>query len=322
MSQKLTIVHLDRATIGPAIHLGKPACAHDWVSYDKTAADQVIDRLKKTDIAVLNKVALSASDIAQLPDLKMIAVSATGFDKIDIAACRERGIIVSNIRGYARHSVPEHSFALILGLRRALKGYGNDVANQMWQESQQFCFFSHSISDLKGSVLGLIGTGTIGGEVARIAEAFGMSVIKAARKNATDIPDGYLSFDSVLEQSDVISLHCPLNPQTTNLIAAAEFAKMAKKPLLINTSRGGLVHESDLIAALDAGQISGAGFDVVTTEPPAHDHIFMQNLHRPNFILTPHTAWASDQAMQILWDQLISHIEAFAAGTPTNNVAE
>ncbi|MGC6535902.1 MAG: D-2-hydroxyacid dehydrogenase [Candidatus Puniceispirillaceae bacterium] len=321
MTQRLNIIHLDRATIGPAIHLGKPACDHDWTSYDKTAADQVIDRLKDADIAVLNKVALSAHDIEQLPRLKMIAISATGFDKIDIAACQSRNIIVSNIRGYARHSVPEHSFALILGLRRALKGYGNDVANGMWQDSQQFCFFTHPISDLKGSVLGLIGTGTIGGEVARIAEAFGMTVIKAARKDATDVPEGYLPFDTVLAQADILSLHCPLTPQTTNLIAASEFAKMAKKPLLINTSRGGLVNENDLIAALDAGQISGAGFDVVTTEPPAPDHIFMQNLHRPNFILTPHTAWASDEAMQILWDQLISHIDAFAAGSPTNNVA-
>ena len=316
------IVHLDRGTLGPAIHLGRPETAHEWVSYDATRPDEVIERLKGADIAVINKIALGADEIAQLPDLKMIALSATGFDKIDIAACRARGIIVSNITGYARTSVPEHTFALILSLRRAIKGYQTDVANGAWQASGQFCFFNHSISDLNGSILGLIGTGTIGTMVATIAEAFGMTIMRAARKGAEAIPAGYHPFDEVIAKADIISLHCPLTPETRHIIAAPEFAAMKPSALVINTSRGGLVHEPDLIAALDKGQIAGAGFDVVTTEPPAADHIFMQNLHRPNFILTPHTAWASDQAMQTLWDQLISHIDAFAAGTPTNNLCE
>ena len=316
------IVHLDRATIGPAIQLNKPACAHDWVSYDRTAQENVIARLAGADIAVLNKVALCAEDIAQLPDLKMIAISATGFDKIDIEACRARGIIVSNIRGYAQTTVPEHCFALILGLRRALKGYGADVAQGDWQKSEQFCFFNHPIADLKGSVLGLIGSGTIGSAVANIAEAFGMTVMKAARKGASTILDSYHSFDEVIAKADVLSLHCPLTPETRNLIAAPEFKAMKQTAILVNASRGGLVNEADVITALDNNEIAGAGFDVVTSEPPAADHIFMQNLHRPNFILTPHTAWASDEAMQILWDQLISHIDAFATGKPTNNLCE
>ncbi|MGC6517332.1 MAG: D-2-hydroxyacid dehydrogenase [Candidatus Puniceispirillaceae bacterium] len=316
----LKIVHLDRATIGPAISLDKPNTAHEWVSYDTTSASDVIDRLKQADIAVLNKVAITADMLAQLPHLKMIAISATGFDKIDIAACRDRQIVVSNITGYAKQSVPEHTFALILSLRRAIKGYSADVANGMWQTSGQFCFFSHPIHDLHNTTLGLIGTGSIGTRVQKIAEAFGMKIIKAARKDDDTIQDGYVAFDTLLAESDIISLHCPLTPQTKDLIAAKEFAKMAKKPLLINTSRGGLVNETDLITALDKGQIAGAGFDVVTTEPPADDHIFMTQLDRPNFILTPHTAWASDEAMQILWTQLIGHIDAFAAGTPTNNL--
>ena len=315
-----SIVHLDRATIGPNITLGKPQTAHHWTSYEKTDPADVIDRLKDADIAVLNKVAMPRDIIAQLPKLKMIAISATGFDKIDIAACQDHGIIVSNIRGYAQKTVPEHCFALILSLRRALKGYQRDVAQSQWQAANQFCFFTHPIADLHGSVLGLIGTGTIGGSVQKIAEAFGMTVLKAARKNSPTIPEGYTAFDEVLARADVISLHCPLTAETTNYIAADEFAKMVRKPLIINTSRGGLVNEEDVINALDTGKISGAGFDVVTTEPPAADHIFMQNLHRPNFILTPHTAWASDEAMQILWDQLIGHIDAFATGAPTNNL--
>ena len=321
MSQTaLEIVHLDRATIGPAISLTKPDTPHRWTSYDRTAPDEVAERLANADVAVLNKVAITAELIARLPKLRLIVISATGYDKIDIKACRKAGVIVSNIRGYATESVPEHTLALILALRRALKGYGADVASGAWQASNQFCFFNHPISDLKNSTLGLIGTGSIGAEVARMASAMGMTVLRAGRKGEAQVIDGYTPFDEVLARADIISLHCPLSPQTKGLIAAPEFAKMTRAPLIINTSRGGLVDETDLITALDKGQIAGAGFDVVTTEPPADDHIFMQNLHRPNFILTPHTAWASDQAMQTLWDQLIGHIDAFANNPPRNNL--
>ena len=318
----LTIVHLDRASIGPAITLGKPASAHHWISYDYTAPEDVITRLQDADIAIINKVALDAETLAQLPRLKMIAISATGYDKVDIAACRARGIVVSNIRGYAKTTVPEHTFALILGLRRAIKGYSVDVAAGAWQQTSQFCLFTHPVADLSGATLGLFGSGAIGGAVARIAEAFGMTVLISARKGADDIPQGYTPFDEVIEKADVLSLHCPLTPETRDLIAAPEFARMKENAIVINTSRGGLVNEHDLITALDQGQIAGAGFDVVTTEPPAADHIFMQNLHRPNFILTPHTGWASDEAMQSLWDQLISHIDNFAANKPSNDVTQ
>ena len=316
----LSIIHLDRATIGPNIELNRPQCAHRWISYEATAADDVVERLRDADIAILNKVALNAEQIAQLPKLKMIAISATGFDKIDIAACKAAGITVSNIRGYATQTVPEHTFALILALRRALKGYEADLSKGAWQASGQFCFFNHSISDIHGKRLGLIGGGSIGGNVAKIAEAFGMQVLRAGRKDAEQVPDGYVSFDEMLATADIISLHCPLTPATKDLIAAPEFAQMARKPLIINTARGGLVNEADLITALDTGQISGAGFDVLTSEPPADDHILMQNLHRSNLIITPHIGWASDEAMQVLWDQLVGHIDAFAAGAPRHDL--
>ena len=323
MSQTaLQIVHLDRATIGPAIELHKPELAHHWTSYERTAPEEVIARLDGADVAVLNKVEITAEHIAQLPKLRLIVISATGYDKIDITACKQAGIIVSNIRGYATQTVPEHTIGLILALRRALKGYSADVAAGAWQAANQFCFFNHPIADLKDSTFGLIGSGSIGSEVGRIATAMGMTVLKAGRKGEARPKDGYTPFDEVLETADILSLHCPLTPQTRHLIAADEFAKMTKRPLIINTSRGGLVHENDVIAALDASQIAGAAFDVVTTEPPADDHIFMRNLHRPNFILTPHVAWASDQAMQSLWNQLIGHIDAFAKGTPRNNLCE
>ena len=314
------IVHLDRESIGPNISIEKPSCGHHWTSYDYTSPDDVIPRLAEADIAIINKVALNADILAQLPNLKMIAVSATGVDKIDLAACQERNIVVSNIQGYAKHTVPEHTFALILALRRGIKGYIADVADGQWQSSRQFCLFTQPVADLNGATLGLIGSGAIGGSVARIAEAFGMTVLRAARKGADTIPDGYVDFDDVISQSDVISLHCPLTPATQHYIAAAEFRMMKPSAIVVNTSRGGLVHEHDLIDALDQNLIAGAGFDVVTTEPPAADHIFMQNLDRPNFILTPHTGWSSHEAMEALWAQLIGHIDNFAQGTPSNNV--
>lgn len=314
------IVHLDRATIGPDIHLHKPQTAHHWTSYDRTAEDEVITRLKDADIAVLNKVAITKAHLEQLPGLKMIVLSATGYDKIDIAECKRRNIVVSNIRGYARQTVPEHTLCLILALRRSLKGYMADVQQGEWQKSGQFCFFNHPIADLKGSRLGLIGSGSIGAEVGRLATAFGMVVMRAERKGADQPRQGFHLFEEVLQQADILSLHCPLTPDTTHLIAAAEMQQMKPTSLLINTSRGGLVNEADLITALDKGWIAGAGFDVLTQEPPASDHILMRHAHRPNLIITPHVAWASDEAMQSLWDQLISHIDAFAAGTPQNNL--
>ena len=322
MSQNapLSIVHLDRATIGPSVALRKPQTPHLWTSYDRTEPADVITRLQGADIAVLNKVSLGRDELQHLPDLKMIALSATGYDKIDIAACREKGVVVSNITDYAQQTVPEHTFALILALRRSINAYWDDVRKGAWQASGQFCFFNHPIRDLKDSVIGVIGSGSIGSEVISIAKAFGMKVLIAGRKGHSEVKDGFTPFDEVMEQADIITMHCPLNADTKDLIALPEFRKMAKKPLIINGSRGGLVNENDVITALDEGLIAGAGFDVLTTEPPQDDHIIMQNLHRPNLIVTPHVAWASSQAMQVLWDQLIGHIDHFANGTPRNQI--
>ena len=320
----LNIVHLDRESIGPDIVMTKPGCAHHWTGYDHSSDAEIIPRLAEADVAIVNKIGLDAATIAQLPRLQMIAVSATGYDRIDIAACRARGIVVSNIRGYAADTVPEHTFALALALRRSLKGYQADMEAGAWQASTQFCLFTQPVSDLKGTTLGLIGSGAIGSAVGRIAEAFGMTVMKAARKGAGNdsIPAGYTTFHDVIEQADVISLHCPLTPETDGLIAAPEFARMKGSAILINTSRGGLVDEGDLIAALDNGQIAGAGLDVLRQEPPADDHPLLQHLKRPNFILTPHVGWSSQGARQALWDQLIGHIDNFASGAPSNNVCK
>lgn len=318
ISQNLNIVHLDRATIGPSVSLTMPETPHRWTSYDSTSETEVIERLQDADVVVLNKVSLSRHHLEALPGLKMIAISATGFDKIDIQACQDHGVIVSNITDYAQQTVPEHTFALILSLRRSITAYCKDVQAGAWQASGQFCFFNHPISDLHGSTLGIIGTGSIGNKVIAIAEAFGMHVLRAGRKGEDHPPAGYTKFEDVITNADIISLHCPLTPETKDLIAKPEFEQMTKTPLIINASRGGLVNEADVIDALDKGLIGGAAFDVLTTEPPAEDHLFMAHLSRPNLIVTPHIAWASSQAMQILWDQLIGHIDHFARGTPRN----
>lgn len=314
------IVFLDRGTIGPAVNLTKPSFDHEWTDHDRTAPEEVVERLKGADIAVCNKVPIRRAEIEQLEQLKLIAIPATGYDAFDIDACKERGITVSNVREYATNTVPEHTFALILALRRNIVGFAQDVIDGKWQEADQFCFFTHPIADLAGSTLGIFGEGALGQGVARLGQAFGMRTLFAAHKGVEGLGPLYTPFDEVLEASDVITLHCPLMPATKNMIAMPEFKKMKRKPLLINCARGGLVDEGDLIKALDEGLIAGAGFDCLTSEPPAADNPLYQNLERPNLIVTPHVAWASNEAMQTLWDQVVEHIENFHAGTPSNVV--
>ncbi len=314
------IVFLDRSTIGPSVTLTKPSFDHEWIEHDRTAPDQVVERLQGADIAISNKVPIGRDAIDQLPDLKMICIPATGYDRFDVAACKERGIVVSNVRGYATNTVPEHAFALILALRRGLVGFRQDVINGKWQEEDQFCFFTHPINDLANSTIGIMGEGALGQGVATLARAFGMEVLFAAHKGATGLGPLYTPWDEVLERSDIITLHAPLMPSTKNMIARPEFEKMKRRPILINCARGGLVDEADLVAALDEKLIAGIGFDCLTTEPPLPDNPLLAVLDRPNVIVTPHTAWASNEAMQTLWDQVVDHLNNFNAGTPSNNL--
>jgi glycerate dehydrogenase len=310
-------VFLDRASLKAKVR--KPAGVTDYVEYEKTAIGEIVPRLDGAAIAIINKVPMRSATLAQLPDLKMIAVAATGYDVVDVPYCREHGIAVANIRNYAVHTVPEHAFAMILALRRNLLAYRQDVENGVWNRSEQFCFFTHPIGDLHGATLGIIGEGAIGQAAAAIGRAFGMRVLFA--DHAPPKMDGvvFTPHDQVLAESDVISLHCPLIPATRNLIDLAAFRKMKRNALLINTARGGLVDEAALIQALDQGLIAGAGFDVLTVEPPRDGHPLL-DVRRSNFILTPHVAWASDGAMQFLADQLIDNIDRWAAGNPQNLV--
>ena len=314
------IVFLDRDTLAPQIRVRSPGFAHDYVEHARTAPAELVERLNGATIAITNKVPLPGEVLEQLHLLRMVAVAATGTDQVDKAACQRLGIAVANIRGYSVNSVPEHTFALLLALRRNLVAYRDDVLAGEWQKSGQFCFFNHPIRDLNGARLGIIGEGDLGQRVAGIARAFGMQPLFAARKGKADWGRLYTPWEEVLASSDIITLHCPLTPATRGMIGLAEFRAMQRKPLLINTARGGLVDEHALVQALDEGLISGAGFDVADGEPPTADSPMMQIAGRPNVILTPHVAWASDESQQTLADQLIDNIENFVAGKPSNLV--
>ena len=315
------IVYLERDSIRAQVR--RPGFAHTWEEYSRTTTAQLPERLAHASIAIVNKLPISAELMAELPQLRMVAVAATGTNNVDLEAARARGVVVSNIRGYAVNTVPEHVFSLLLALARNIAAYRQSVAEGRWQRSEQFCFFDHPIRDLHGATLGVVGGGSLGQGVVRLGEAFGMKVLRAERKGAFQVRPGYTDFATVLAESDALSLHCPLTPATRHLIGAAELKAMKPSALLINTARGGLVDEAALAAALRQGVIAGAGFDVLGSEPPPEDHPLLAPdlLAAPNFILTPHVAWASAPAMQSLADQLIENLEAFARGEPANRVA-
>lgn len=321
MSTPHRIVFLDRSTVAPQIRLRAPAFAHELVAHDDTAPEQVVPRLAGATVAILNKVQITAAMLEQLPQLKLIAVAATGTDCIDKTACAARGVLVSNIRGYAVNTVPEHTFALMLALRRNLVAYRDSVIAGRWQQSGRFCYFDFPIRDLGGARLGIVGEGVLGQRVADIGRAFGMRPMFAAHKGRDDMGPLYTPWQQMLETADVITLHSPLTATTRNMIGMPEFRAMKRRPLLINTARGGLVDEAALVTALDEGLIAGVGFDVAAGgEPPPADSPLMRVAARPNVIVTPHVAWASDEAQQTLADQLVDNIENFVAGRPSNLV--
>ncbi len=320
MSAAHRIVFLERDSIRGEFR--RPNFPHDYDEYALTRAEELAQRVKDASIVITNKVQLRGELLAALPKLKMIACAATGTDNVDLAWCKDHGIAVSNIRGYAVNTVPEHAIALAMALRRNLLAYRRDVHAGKWQQAPMFCFFDHPIGDLNGATLGIFGRGSLGEGVARLGEAFGMRVLWGEHKGvaAAKVRPGRTAFDVVLHEADVISLHCPLNEQTRGMIGAAELRLMKPDAVLINTARGGLVDEAALAQALKEGWIGGAGFDVLTQEPPREGNPLLE-IDQLNFILTPHIAWASAQAMQALLDQLTGNLEAFARGEQKNRVA-
>ena len=309
------IVFLERDTI--KANFRRPKFDHEWIEFADTLPPEVVERVRPASIIISNKLSLGEPQLSHAPDVKLIAIAATGSDCVDLDYCRRRGITVCNVRGYAVNSVPEHVLMLILALRRNLLAYRQDVQGGKWQQSKQFCLLSHPLHDIKASTLGLIGYGSIGKSMAQLAESIGMKVLISEHKNAESIRAGRTAFNEVLEQSDVVSLHCPLTDDTRDMFGRREFELMKRVALLINTARGALVQDDALIAALREGLIAGAATDVLREEPP-RDGSPLLDLNLPNFIVTSHVAWASDEAMQALADQVIDNVEAFVAGRPRN----
>lgn len=309
------IVFLERNTIQADFR--RPNFDHEWIDYSETAADQVVERVRDASIIISNKLSLGEPQLADAPNVRMIAIAATGSDCLDLRYCRSRGIAVCNVRGYAVNTVPEHVLMLTLALRRNLVAYRADVQRSLWNESKQFCLLTHKLHDIRNSTLGIIGYGSIGRSMAKLGESVGMRVLIAEHRSAATIRDGRTSFEETLGQSDVLSLHCPLTEQTRNLIGAAELRMMKRNALLVNTARGALIDDEALIEALKNGVIAGAGLDVLCEEPPRNGSPLL-DLNLPNLIITPHVAWASSEAVQVLADQVIDNIEGFVGGAPKN----
>lgn len=309
----MNIVFLDSTGIPASHRIPSFSFPHQLTEYAHTAAEQVLERAKDADIIITSKVILNHEILSQLPKLKLIAVTATGTNNIDLVAAKALGITVKNVTGYSSVTVPEHVIGMIYALKHRLIDYHRDqLLTERWATCGQFCYVDYPISDVQGSTLGIIGRGCIGNEVARLAQAVGMRVLFAEHQHATTIREGYTAFDEVLEQSDVISLHCPLTPQTEQLINAKTLALMKPNACLINTGRGGLINEADLLQALQSGKLAGAALDVLVKEPPASDDaLWLAAKTQPNLLITPHVAWASDSALTTLVNKVAQNIEEF-----------
>ncbi len=313
-------VLLDLDTLGDDLDLGRlRASLDDWTFHAVTAPEEVAQRIAGADVVVSNKVLLDGRAITAASALKMIAVAATGTNNVDLDAARAAGIVVSNVTAYGTPSVAQHVFALLLALTTRLFEYRAAVADGRWASSPHFCLLDHPIRELAGKTLGVVGYGELGQGVARLAEAFGMRVLIAQRPGGP-AQAGRVRLAELLPQVDVLTLHCPLTDATRNLIGAAELAAMRDDAVLLNAARGGIVDEAALVAALRAGTLGGAGFDVLTVEPPRDGNPLLEP-GIPNLIVTPHIAWAARESRQRLIDQVAENIERFRTGDPRNRVA-
>lgn len=289
-----------------------------WDRYLATADEERFKRLEKASVVVTNKVSLTVDLIASLPRLRLVLLAATGTDNVDLEACRERNILVCNVADYSTPSVAQHVISLILALSTNLLSYAEETASGGWSKATHFSTLSYPITELDGKTLGLVGYGTLAKGVEKLARAFGMRIVIAQRPGG-ELQAGRLAMDDILHESDIVSLHCPLVPDTYHLINAAALQKMKPTALLINTSRGAVVDNAALAEALRGGDIKGAGIDVLEQEPPPVNHPLLQP-DVPNIIVTPHVAWASIEARQRLMDKLAGNLRAWLDGEPVNVV--
>jgi glycerate dehydrogenase len=295
------------------------ACFSDLQLYPHSNASQTIERLQGAQVAISNKVPLDAKVFAACPELKLVLVAATGTNPIDLAAARAHGVSVCNCQGYGTPSVAQHTLMLLLALATRLSDYQRDVRAGHWQQAQQFCLLDHPIIELHGKTLGLLGHGELGGAVAKLAEAFGMRVLLGQLPGRPARADR-LPLDELLPQVDALTLHCPLNDHTRNLIGTRELRLMKPTAFLINTARGGLINEQALADTLRAGHLGGAATDVLTQEPPKDGNVLLA-ADIPRLIITPHSAWGSREARQRIVGQLSENALAFFNGTPMRVVS-
>ncbi len=314
-------VFLDRASIDLADLDLQPLrqVLPDIEIYDRTAPEQTLERVRNAEVVILNKVVLDATILAQAPRLRLICILATGTDNVDAAAARGRGIALCNVRGYGIASVAQHTLTLLLALHTRLLDYDRGVRRGDWQRADQFCLLDYPIQELSGRTLGVVGYGTLGQAVAKLAQAFGMQVLVTRRPGNTEAPSDRLLLAQLLPQVDALTLHCPLTTDTRNLIGSAELAQMRRGAFLVNTARGGIVDEAALVQSLRAGHLGGAGVDVLSTEPPRQGNPLLQ-ADVPNLIVTPHCAWGSKQARQRVIDQLVENVSGFQTGRPLRSV--
>ncbi|WP_327439667.1 2-hydroxyacid dehydrogenase [Pseudomonas donghuensis] len=294
------------------------ACFDDLQLYPATAPEQVAERLQGATVAISNKVMIDAATLAACPELKLILVAATGTNNVDLQAARAQGIVVSNCQGYGTPSVAQHTLALLLALATRLSDYQKAVADGRWGQAKQFCLLDFPIVELEGKTLGLLGHGELGGAVARLAEAFGMRVLLGQLPGRPPREDR-LALDELLPQVDALTLHCPLNEHTHNLIGARQLALLKPGAFVINTARGGLIDEQALADALRAGHLGGAATDVLSVEPPVNGNPLLAT-DIPRLIITPHSAWGAVESRQRIVEQLSENAEAFFAGSPRRQV--
>ncbi|MBT6320493.1 D-2-hydroxyacid dehydrogenase [Porticoccaceae bacterium] len=291
-----------------------------WTVYGNCPASEVVERIGDAEIVMTNKTVVDAATLSQAPNLKLITLPATGTNVVDLVAASEQGVVVCNAVNYGTASVVQHVWALILALTTNLQSYSRGVMDGSWGESEMFCLLQYPVRELEGKTLGIVGAGDLGRGVAKIAQAFGMQVIFAAlpeRNHLDDLPR--LALHELLPRVDILSLHCPLTPQTKGLISSAELALMKTSALLINTARGPLIDEPALKQALVKSEIAGAGLDVLSAEPPVGGNLLIDNAV-PNLIITPHSAWIAAESRQRLMGQMVENISAFLEGKALRRV--
>lgn len=318
----MNAVFLDRATFTDTINMPTDIGLNDWQNFETTSPDQVIERCKNADIVITNKVVFNTENLTQLPKLKLIAVTATGVNNIDLEACSKLNITVVNATAYGTDSVAEHALMLMLALNRNLPAYMSANTQKQWSDSPFFHDPLAPIHTLASKTLCIVGKGELGKGMAKRAMALDMNVVFAERPSAQTIREGYTPFEDAFKNADVISLHCPLTPQTQHLINKQTLSLLKPTALLINTGRGALVNEVDLLEHLKAGQLAGAGLDVANVEPPAKTDPIWDLAALPNVIVTPHVAWAAEESMQRLMDQIGIKIQKFISHDPITNLAQ